>query len=272
MQGILARIVEKRRLGVAAMKEELSLERLREKARRIPTRGGFLAALRQDRPGGFRLPVIAELKQASPSAGRISTCFAPRSLAADLAAGGASALSVLTEPDFFQGDGDFLAQARFGAPGLPLLRKDFIFDPWQVWESRWLQADAILLIASLLPGGCLERLLECAAEADLDVLVEAATGEEISQAVAAGARAIGVNARNLEDFSVDLARCSSLRRIIPSSVLAVAESGVGSRQDLIRMEKAGFAAVLVGTALMRQDRPGALLARWLQPGPIAENS
>ena len=260
--GLLERIVAARRARLDELKAVYPLERLRETAAGDGSRGRFLHSLVAGASGG--LQVIAELKRASPSAGRLRDAFAPRELAAELARAGAAALSVLTEPDFFQGEDCFLARARAGAPDLPLLRKDFLVDPWQIWESRRLGADAVLLIAAVLTDGELSMLLGNTAEAGLDALVEVKDDEELHRALDAGADIIGVNARDLDDFSVDLARAERLIPRIPEDRVRVAESGVTGPADLARLREAGFDAALVGTALMRAARPGETLAAWLE--------
>ncbi|MFQ5720126.1 MAG: indole-3-glycerol-phosphate synthase, partial [Acidobacteriota bacterium] len=176
------------------------------------------------------------------------------------------ALSVLTEPDFFEGADESVAAARRGAGRLPLLRKDFLVDPWQIWESRRLGADAVLLIATVLPDQQLATLLSTAVEADLDALVEVKNEAELARAVAAGARIIGVNARDLSDFSVDLSRAERLVRRMPAGVVRVGESGVSGPGDLRRLAQAGFDAALVGTSLMVTARPGRTLRGWLAAG------
>ncbi len=260
---ILARIAAGRRAQVEAGKARLPLPEMRRRAAARPLQGGFARAV--TRVSAVAPPrVIAELKPASPSSGRLREPFDPRALAAELAAAGAAALSVLTEPDHFQAGPENLDRARQGAPGTPLLRKDFLVDEWQIWESRLLGADAVLLIAALLPGGELARLLDAAGEAGLEALVEVADAGELSRAVAAGARIIGVNSRDLRDFSVDLTRAVALSRHLPGGAVRVAESGVKGSADLLRLAAAGYDAVLAGTVLMRAPSPGDMLARWLR--------
>jgi indole-3-glycerol phosphate synthase len=259
--GILQRIAAGRQARVAVLKAALPLAELRRQAALVPVQGGFSRALAGASGAGLR--VIAELKPASPSAGRLRTEFDTRSLAAALAAAGAAALSVLTEPDHFQAEADALARARQGAPRTPLLRKDFLLEEWQIWEARLLGADAILLIAALLPGATLPRLLACAGEAGLETLVEVSGRDELRRATDAGAGIIGVHARDLRDFSVHLDRAVELAASLPREVVAVAESGVRGPEDLTRLATAGYHAALVGTTLMRAPSPGALLAAWL---------
>ena len=259
-EAILERIVARRRLRLAERQADTPLEAIREQALRHQVRGGFAAALRKASPP---IAVIAELKKASPSEGQIRDAFSPEDLARDLAAAGAVALSVVTEPDYFHGDDGFLAAARKGAPEHPLLRKDFLLDPWQVWESRLLGADAVLLIAGLLPSEHLKAMLESVKEVGLEAVVEAKSEAEIHSAVEAGAPVIGLNARNLDDFSVDLGRVEALASQLPAEILGVAESGITGAEDLARLSRAGFKAALVGTALMRAVDPGACLSDWL---------
>lgn len=213
----------------------------------------FSAALRA--PGRR---VIAEIKRRSPSAGVIRDPLDPAGIAAMYARAGAAALSVLTEPDFFAGsDGDL--QAARDAVGLPVLRKDFLLDRDQIFESRALGADAVLLIGAVLSRDEISGLLGSAREAGLDALVEVHSEEELDAALEAGASIIGVNSRNLEDFSVDVGRAVRLGARIPAGVLRVAESGIRTREDVSRLEQAGYRAFLVGESLLRAPDPAARL-------------
>jgi indole-3-glycerol phosphate synthase len=235
----------------------------------IPSPAGrFRAALRAAPLPAIGIRILAELKGRSPSSGTIREDYRPAELARVLSRGGASALSVLTEPDFFGGSGEHLAAARAAAGGVPVLRKDFLLDPWQVWESRLLGADAVLLIAEVLGAAGLGRLMEETRATGLEPLVECRDESEIDLAAGAGAMVIGVNARDLADFSIDLARVERLRRAIPEGVIAVAESGVRGREDLARLARCGFDAALVGTTLMKAPDPGALLASWVGAGDV----
>ncbi len=206
--------------------------------------------------------LIAEVKKASPSAGRLRPDFAPRELAAAYQRGGAAAVSVVTDAPYFQGELAWLGQIR-SLVSLPLLRKDFIVDPWQLEESRAAGADAVLLIAAVLTREELAELLRAAATLELECLVEVHDGEELERALAAGAAIIGVNNRNLEDFSIDLETTLRLRPRVPADCLLVSESGIENRAQLQRLAAAGVHGALVGTSLVRAVDPEAAMAALL---------
>ena len=218
-------------------------------------------AARLARSAGPLPRMIAELKRRSPSAGLLRDPYVPRQLAIGYARGGAAAISVLTEPAAFGGDVAHLVEAR--PAHLPLLRKDFLVTRWQIAESRVAGADAVLLIAGLLPGGAdggtLGAMLAAARQYGVEALVEVHDEEELARALDAGATMIGVNNRNLKTLEVDLATCERLAPRIPKEILAVAESGIGSRRDIDRLMSCGYAAFLVGEALMRAKDPGDAL-------------
>ena len=250
---ILDDIVTARREDVARAKRAAPLAALREARLWHAARRGFAAALAGRRPA-----VIAEVKKASPSKGVIRADFDPVSIARRYAAGGAAAISVLTEERFFQGHPTYL-EAIHDAVDLPLLRKDFLFDPYQVAEARAWGADAVLLIVAMLDDATLGELLGAARHEGLDVLVEAHSADEIDRAVAAGATLIGVNNRDLHTFVTSLETAERLRPRIPAGVGTVAESGIETAAHVARMVAAGYDAVLVGEALMRAPDPGAAL-------------
>jgi len=225
----------------------------------------FAAALR--RPG---LNVIAELKKASPSRGVLRPDFDAKILAESLAAAGAAALSVLTEEEFFQGSLTNLRHAR-AAVAVPVLRKDFIFDSWQVWESRSVNADSFLLIAAILSDPQLAELLAAGRELGMEPLVEVHSHEELQRALTTGARIIGVNNRDLRTFEVRLETSLELIAEIPRECVAVSESGLRSAQDLARLRDAGFHAFLIGESLMQAPDPAAAL-RALLGAPAAPAS
>lgn len=202
--------------------------------------------------------VIAELKKASPSAGVIREDFVPAEIAVSYERGGAACLSVLTDEKYFQGHRDYPQQAR-DACGLPILRKDFIIDPWQVLESRALGADCILLIVAALETGQLRDLAGFAREWGLDVLVEVHDEAELETALQLEDCLLGVNNRDLHTFTTDLGTSEFLRGKIPAGRLMVTESGIRSRRDVERMQAAGINAFLVGEAFMREADPGAAL-------------
>ena len=255
---ILLRIIEKRRESVAHRKRVLPLVALKIAAeKKAPAARDFSAAITAN-----RMNVIAELKKSSPSRGVIREQFEPAKLATELAEAGAAALSVLTEEDFFDGSLTNLKEAR-AAVEIPVLRKDFIFDPWQIWEARAAGADSFLLITAVLEQDLLQELLELGRHLGMEALVEVHTREELARALGAGARIVGVNARDLTTFNVNLDLALELADEIPDSCVAVAESGIHSHEDLMRLSEAGFDAFLIGEQLMKHAQPGDELRRLL---------
>lgn len=240
----LAAAAEKR---VARNMERCSLERIKEQAESLPGDFRFERAL--SRPG---ISLICEVKKASPSKGVISPDFPYLEIASDYETGGADCLSVLTEPTRFLGSDGVFRDIR-GRTALPMLRKDFTVDEYQLYEARLLGADAVLLICSLLDARTISRYIEICDRLGMSALVEAHREEEVASAVLSGARMIGVNNRNLADFSVDLESAERLREGIPADVLFVAESGVSAVGDAARLAAAGADALLVGEYLMRAD-------------------
>ena len=246
---ILDEIVAYKRVKVAQRQRELSLSDLQDQCERRPPALDLAAALRQ--PG---VGLIAEVKKASPSRGLLCPDFDPCRLAADYAAGGASAISVLTDRHFFQGDGAYLDQirqelARRNRP-LPLLRKDFIVSSFQVFESRALGADALLLIAAVLEDDLLRELLDLTHELGMQALVEVHDRTELERVLLLNPRIVGINNRNLRDFSVDLDTFGRLHELLPLECVSVAESGVRNPADVRRLAAMGADAVLVGEALV----------------------
>jgi indole-3-glycerol phosphate synthase len=213
------------------------------------------------RPG--RISVIAEHKRRSPSRGAIREDLRPADVARGYEQGGAAALSVLTDEPFFGGQLAHLAEAR-AAASLPVLRKDFVVDPWQVWEARAAGADAVLLIVAALDDAGLRSLLDAAHEVGMDALVEVHDGAELERALEAGARLVGVNNRDLRTLAVSLETSLSLAERIPDDVVAVAESGIRTGSDLRRLREAGFDASLIGEHLMSAPDPGTALRRLLE--------
>ncbi len=250
---ILDRIVDARRETVAHRKRVLPDVALKLAAEKNEPPRDFVGALSRD---GFN--VIAELKKASPSKGLLREDYAPATLASALAGAGAAALSVLTEEEFFLGSlGDLKAAKK--AVGIPVLRKDFIIDSWQVWEARAAGADAFLLITAILSDEALRELLELGRSLGMEPLVEVHSREEVGRAVAAGARIVGVNNRDLRDFNVRIETSLELIEEIPEECVAVSESGLRTHEDLARLRRAGFDAFLVGEHLMREADPAAPL-------------
>lgn len=261
-KNILDRIVEVRRESVAHRKRVLPEVALKIAAKeKAPPARDFAAVLSRD---GFN--VIAELKKASPSRGILREEYAPALLASSVEQGGAAAISVLTEEDFFLGSLADLKAAR-KAVQIPILRKDFIFDPWQVWETRAAGADSFLLIAAVLGDSSLGELLELGRSLQMEALVEVHSREELDRVVAAGARIIGVNNRDLRNFEVRLKTSLTLVDSIPEECLAVSESGIQSPDDLMRLRRAGFDAFLVGERLMKGADPARELRALLGPAP-----
>jgi indole-3-glycerol phosphate synthase len=254
---ILARIVAHKRGELEAARRAVPIAELEARARAADPPRGLAAALR--RPAGAPVRAIAEIKRASPSAGPIRPGADPAEVAREYQGAGAAAISVLTDQSFFDGHLDFLAQVR-AAVSLPLLRKDFLVDPYQVVEARAAGADAILLIASILDADQLRALMGEAARLGLDALVEVHDEGELEMALGAGARLIGVNARDLATFTIDRDLAARLAPRLPGDAVLVAESGIRTAADVQRLGATGAHAVLVGEALMRAASPGAALA------------
>jgi indole-3-glycerol phosphate synthase len=256
---ILDDILERTHVTVAEAKQRLPLPRLEELARAAPPPRDFWGALRA-RP----LACIAEFKRRSPSAGWIRQDADPGDIGPRYQAAGAAAMSVLTDTPFFGGTLDDLRRAR-ATTDLPLLRKDFMVDRYQVVEARAAGADAILLIVSALTDEQITALSAEAARWGLDVLVEAHDPKEVRRAVAAGARLVGINHRDLRTFSVDTTLAVRMRPEIPSSRLVVAESGIKTPADVQHLRAAGINAILVGETFMRAPDPGSALRALLMP-------
>ena len=258
MSDILDKIVAVKREEVAAAKKRVSLEAMRDDAfSRVLTRD-FEGALRAKVAAG-RPAVIAEVKKASPSKGVLRADFIPADIAQSYAEHGAACLSVLTDRQFFQGQPDYLKQARASCD-LPVLRKDFLVDPYQVYESRSMGADCILLIAACLEDAQMAELEAIARSLDMAVLVEVHDAEELQRALKLKTRLVGINNRNLRTFEVDLATTLGMLPDVPADRLLVTESGILQREDVQRMRAAGVHAFLVGEAFMRAEEPGAALA------------
>jgi indole-3-glycerol phosphate synthase len=261
---VLDRILDARRAAVDHRKRVLPETALKYGVKAASPLRDFAAALSRD-----GLNVIAELKPASPSRGVIRDPFDPVALAQSLTAAGAAALSVLTEPEFFGGSLKNMRDARKEITA-PVLRKDFIFDSWQVWESRANDADSFLLIVAALDDLLLRELMSLGHELGMEPLVEVHTTAELERAMAAGARIIGVNNRDLRTLDVRLETSLKLIELIPEDRIAVAESGLSTHADLVRLRGAGFDAFLVGEHLMRADDPAAALGDLLGTASAAE--
>jgi indole-3-glycerol phosphate synthase len=253
--GILDRIVETKFARLESAKRQMSLESITERARaaKVQRRSFSNALNRSD-----RVNIIAEIKKRSPSKGVIRDEFDPRWIAESYEQGGAAALSVLCEEDFFEGSLSYLKQIR-DRVDLPLLRKDFIFDEYQVFESLLSGADAILLIVAILDDKLLSTLIGLATELGLDALVEVHDENEMKRALDAGSSIIGINNRDLTTFLVDLEVSYRLARLAPADTLLVSESGINTGTDINQLQAAGFKAFLVGEHLMRANNPGEAL-------------
>src|SRR5579862_2610710 len=252
---ILSRIIESRREQVARRQRIIPETVLRIAAGKSDARRDFAGALTHG-----KVNVIAEIKKASPSAGLLRRDFEPVALARGFEQAGAAALSVLTEEENFQGTLAHLRDARLVVQ-LPVLRKDFIVDPYQVWEARAANADSFLLIAAVLDDAALAGLLALGRDLGMEALVEVHTAEELRRALATGAHIVGVNNRNLQTLEVRVETSLELVEMIPEDRVAVSESGLRSAEDLRKLRAAGFDAFLIGESLMRETDPGAALGR-----------
>jgi len=264
MSDILEKIVAVKQQEVAAALRRKSLAAVRADAEsRVLTRD-FLGALRERAAAG-KPAVIAEVKKASPSKGVLRADFIPADIAQSYAEHGAACLSVLTDVQFFQGSADYLKQARASCQ-LPVLRKDFMVDPYQIYESRALGADAILLIAACLDDVRMNEMEQIALSLDMAVLVEVHDAPELERALRLRTPLIGINNRNLKTFEVSLETTLNLRQKVPADRLLVTESGIHTREDVLRMGAAGVGAFLVGEAFMRAPDPGVALAELFGQG------
>ena len=248
---ILDEIIADKKKELAGTKQEKSFADVKSAAADSEPTRGFETAL----AGGGEIRIIAEVKKASPSKGVIREDFDPVGIAKAYAEGGAACISVLTEKKYFQGSLDYLAKIR-RAVGLPLLRKDFIIDEYQIFEARSAGADALLLIAACLDRGQMEDYLGTAQSIGLDALVEVHTARDLDKALSIGATLVGVNNRNLNTFGVDLQTTIDMMKDIPRDRTVVSESGIATRAQVQMLQETGVAAILVGESLMREEDPG----------------
>lgn len=258
---VLRRILERKAEEIAGAAAREPLAGIAQRAAAAEAPRGFRAALARRIDAGTPA-VIAEIKKASPSRGVLRADFDAAALARAYADGGAAALSVLTDRDFFQGHPEDLAAAR-AAGGLPVLRKDFVLDPYQVYETRAMGADCVLLIVAALGDAALRELRDLSAHLGMDVLVEIHDADELERALAIAPDLVGVNNRDLRTFETSTETTRALRARIPDDVLLVTESGIHTADDIAAMRAAGVHAFLVGEALMTAPEPGARLAELL---------
>ncbi len=258
MSDILNKILRRKAEEVAERSAQVSLRVLRQRAEGADPVRGFIAAIKQKLAQG-QAAVIAEIKKASPSKGLLRADFRPAEIAVSYERGGAACLSVLTDVDFFQGADEYLQQAR-AACALPVLRKDFTVDPWQVVEARTLNADCILLIVAALGDTQLADLAGLAQHLGMDVLVEVHDAGELERALTLPTPLIGINNRNLRSFETRLETTLDLLAGIPADRIVVTESGIHTAADVARLRTSGVHAFLVGEAFMRAPDPGAKLA------------
>jgi indole-3-glycerol phosphate synthase len=264
---VLARILNDKRRAVAAAKVARPLAELDAEAAKALSPRGFIAALERAHAAG-RYALIAEIKRASPSHGLIRADFDPPALARAYAEGGAACLSVLTDEPYFQGKAEHFIAARAAVP-LPVLRKDFIIDPYQVAEARAMGADCILLIMAALSDAEAVELEADAHRRGMDVLVEVHDADELRRALRLKTRLIGINNRNLKTLKTDLAVTETLAPLLPKDRILVSESGLYTPVDLARMARAGARSFLIGEALMRERDVAAATRALLEPAVVA---
>lgn len=254
---ILDKLAASARVRVDRLKGERPLESVREEALSIKPEKPFCfeAALKKE-----DIAFICEVKKASPSKGLIAPDFPYVHIARDYEAAGADAISVLTEPQYFLGSDDYLSAVK-RAVSIPVIRKDFTIDPYQIYEARIIGADAVLLICALLNTEALMEYIRIADRLGLSALVEAHDAAEVCSALEAGARVIGVNNRNLKTFEVDIENSARLRQLVPEHITFVSESGIKTPEDIVALRKNGTDAVLIGETLMRSSRKAEELAR-----------
>jgi indole-3-glycerol phosphate synthase len=254
---ILDRIIETKRREVDHLEKSTSLDALKKAVRYLPSPRDFRKAI-----SGRNCSIIAEVKRSSPSKGRIREDFDHIEIASLYEENGATAISVLTDEEFFEGKNSYLSEIK-ETVFLPLLRKDFIIDPYQIYETRIIGGDAILLIASLLEEKTLKQFIDLAESLGLSPLVEVHSGEELDKTLAAGAGIIGINNRNLKTFSTDLRTSMELAPFVPEDRIVISESGIHAREDIEALMQKGIHSFLVGEALMKAPNMGGKLKELL---------
>ncbi len=260
---ILLRILRRKAEEIEEHRTKTNLEEIIQRSKTAPIPRSFTEAIRQRIDAG-EAAIIAEIKKASPSKGIIRENFHPAEIARSYEKGGATCLSVLTDRDFFQGADEYLQQAR-AACSLPVLRKDFIIDPYQIYESRALGADCILLIVTVLSDTQLTEFSDLAHELRMDVLVEVHNREELERILALGLKLLGINNRNLRTFETSLHTTLELLSLIPPQHIVVTESAIHTPDDVTLMRNNGVHAFLVGEAFMRANEPGEKLSALFNP-------
>jgi indole-3-glycerol phosphate synthase len=258
---VLKKIITYKKEELAATKSRVPFRELKPRLTDLSATRGFLKALRTTSDAG-RTAIIAEVKKGSPSKGVIRADFDPAAIADTYAANGAACLSILTDEHFFLGNLDYLSGIR-NVVDIPLLRKDFIFETYQIYEARAAGADAVLLIAAMLDLSALRDFSALARELGLDVLLEVHDENELETALCTDCRLIGINNRNLHTFVTDLGTTERLLRLIPQDRFTVSESGINTRDDIVRLRQAGTGAFLIGESLMREADIGAKLRELL---------
>jgi indole-3-glycerol phosphate synthase len=255
---ILKKILQRKQQEIAERSKRLPINLLQQLAENADPVRGFVEAIERKLAAG-QSAVIAEVKKASPSKGVLRADFKPAEIALSYQNGGAACLSVLTDQDFFQGHEDYLKQARFACQ-LPVIRKDFIIDPYQVFEARAIGADCILLIVAALDDDQLEQLSQLAIQLEMDVLVEVHNEEELHRAMVLNLPLMGINNRDLHTFETSLETTIKLLNLIPDETIVMTESGILGKEDVALMREHGVNGFLVGEAFMRADDPGEALA------------
>jgi indole-3-glycerol phosphate synthase len=259
---MLSKIIKTKKEEVEYLKTKIPLSELKARIRDMEETRGFLKSLKQGGDKSRITKIIAEIKKASPSKGIIREDFNPLKIAGIYQENGASAISVLTDKPFFQGDIEYLSNVK-GVVTLPLLRKDFIIGEYQVFESRAHGADAFLLIAALLGKNQMKDYMCLGMEMGMSALIEAHTKEDIEKALSAGANLIGINNRDLSTFKVDIKTTEKLMQYIPDSVTVISESGIENRDDIVYLQGIGADAFLIGEALIRERDIGKKLKELL---------